>query len=72
MPDGDDARKRLPIRGVEAIAERPDGTTVPFISHPTPQQLLIAEIKHRIKNTLATVQSVALSGNCCKVSNSIG
>jgi len=52
-------RKRLPIRGVEAIAERPDGTTVPFFSHPTAQQLLIAEIKHRIKNTLATVQSVA-------------
>jgi len=52
-------RKRLPIRGVEAIAERPDGTTVPFFSHATAQQLLIAEIKHRIKNTLATVQSVA-------------
>jgi PAS domain S-box-containing protein len=25
-----------PIRGVEAIAERPDGTRVPFIPHPTP------------------------------------
>ena len=28
-------RERRPIRGVEAIAERPDGTSVPFISHPT-------------------------------------
>ena len=29
-------RERLPIHGIEAIAERPDGTTVPFISYPTP------------------------------------
>lgn len=25
-----------PVRGVEAIAERPDGTRVPFIPFPTP------------------------------------
>ena len=29
-------REQRPIRGVEAIAERPDGTRVPFIPHPTP------------------------------------
>jgi two-component system, chemotaxis family, CheB/CheR fusion protein len=29
-------RERRPIHGVEAVAERPDGTTVPFISYPTP------------------------------------
>ena len=25
-----------PVRGVEAVAERPDGTLVPFIPYPTP------------------------------------
>ena len=30
------ARTKRPIRGVEAIAERPDGTRVPFIPYPTP------------------------------------
>ena len=25
-----------PVRGVEAIAERPDGTRVPFLPYPTP------------------------------------
>ena len=25
-----------PVRGVEAIAERPDGTRIPFVPHPTP------------------------------------
>jgi len=29
-------REGRPIRGVEAIAERPDGTLVPFIPYPTP------------------------------------
>ena len=28
--------QRKPIRGAEAIAERPDGVRVPFISYPTP------------------------------------
>lgn len=75
-----------PIRGIEAIAERPDGTRVPFIPYPTPlrngegaligavnmlvditdrkraeesQLLLINELNHRVKNTLASVQSIA-------------
>lgn len=74
------------IRGVEAIAERPDGTRVPFTPYPTPlhdaqgnlvgainmlvditerkqaedrQKHLIDELNHRVKNTLATVQSLA-------------
>ncbi len=74
------------IRGVEAIAERPDGTLIPFIPYPTPlhdaegkligainmlvdiserkqaenrQKTLIDELNHRVKNTLATVQSLA-------------
>jgi PAS domain S-box-containing protein len=29
-------RENRPIRGAEAIAERPDGTMVPFIPYPTP------------------------------------
>jgi PAS domain S-box-containing protein len=29
-------REQRPIHGAEAIAERPDGTRVPFIAHPTP------------------------------------
>jgi PAS domain S-box-containing protein len=75
-----------PIRGAEAIAERPDGTRIPFIPFPTPlhdadgklrgainmlvditerkqaenrQKVLIDELNHRVKNTLATVQSLA-------------
>jgi PAS domain S-box-containing protein len=74
------------VRDLEAIAERPDGTKVPFIPYPTPlrdasgaivgavnmlvdisarkaaeqrQQALINELNHRVKNTLATVQSIA-------------
>lgn len=74
-----------PIRGAEAIAERPDGTRVPFVPYPTPlhdaqgqlvgainmlvdisdrrkaeaqQKVLIDELNHRVKNTLATVQSL--------------
>jgi two-component sensor histidine kinase len=75
-----------PIRDMEAVAERPDGTRVPFIPYPTPlhdasgkligavnmlvdiserkqaetrQHLLVDELNHRVKNTLATVQSLA-------------
>ncbi len=75
-----------PIRDVEAVAERPDGTRVPFLPYPTPlhdaagrlvgavnmlvdiserkqaetrQKLLVDELNHRVKNTLATVQSLA-------------
>jgi two-component system CheB/CheR fusion protein len=29
-------REKRPIRGTEAVAERPDGTRVPFIPYPTP------------------------------------
>ena len=29
-------KHKRPIRGMEAIAERPDGTRVPFIPYPTP------------------------------------
>jgi PAS domain S-box-containing protein len=79
-------REARPIRDAEAIAERPDGTLVPFIPYPTPlfdtdgkligainmlvdisdrkkaerhQKTLIDELNHRVKNTLATVQSLA-------------
>jgi PAS domain S-box-containing protein len=75
-----------PVRGAEAIAERPNGSRVPFIPYPTPlhdadgkligainmlvdiserklaenrQKTLIDELNHRVKNTLATVQSLA-------------
>ena len=79
-------REGRPLRGMEAIAERPDGTRVPFVPYPTPfydkdgklagainmlvditdrkkaeaqQKVLIDELNHRVKNTLATVQSLA-------------
>lgn len=79
-------KENRPVRGAEAIAERPDGTRVPFIPYPTPlhdadgtligainmlvditerkeaenrQKILIDELNHRVKNTLATVQSLA-------------
>ncbi|UPJ58436.1 PAS domain S-box protein [Bradyrhizobium sp. 192] len=79
-------RENRPVRGAEAIAERPDGKRVPFIPYPTPlrdaegnlvgainmlvdiserkqaenaQKVLIDELNHRVKNTLATVQSLA-------------
>lgn len=74
------------VRGAEAVAERPDGTRVPFVPYPTRlhdadgrligainmlvditerkqaenrQKVLIDELNHRVKNTLATVQSLA-------------
>jgi PAS domain S-box-containing protein len=79
-------RENRAIRGGEAIAEKPDGTRIPFIPFPTPlrdgegrligainmlvditerkeaearQKVLIDELNHRVKNTLATVQSLA-------------
>ncbi len=79
-------REGRAIRDEEAIAERPDGTRVPFIPYPTPLfddagnvvgainmlvditdrkkgeehlKRLIDELNHRVKNTLATVQSLA-------------
>jgi PAS domain S-box-containing protein len=78
-------RENRPVRGLEAAAERPDGTRVPFIPYPTPlhdesgklvgavnmlvditerkcadeqQALLVRELHHRVKNTLATVQAI--------------
>lgn len=80
-------KENRPVRGAEAVAERPDGTRVPFIPYPTPlhdptgkligainmlvditdrkqaenrQKVLIDELNHRVKNTLATVQSLAV------------
>lgn len=74
------------VRGVEAIAERPDGSRLPFRAYPTAlhddagrlvgavtmlidqserkqyeaaQKALLDELNHRVKNTLATVQSLA-------------
>ena len=74
------------IRGVEAIAERPDGSRVPFVAYPSllrnsagevtgavnmlidisdrkraelHQKTLVDELNHRVKNMLATVQSLA-------------
>jgi PAS domain S-box-containing protein len=79
-------KENRPVRGEEAIAERPDGSRIPFIPYPTPlhdaegkligainmlvditerkqadnrQRTLIDELNHRVKNTLATVQSLA-------------
>ncbi len=79
-------KENRPVRDAEAIAEKPDGTRVPFIPYPTPlrdasgalvgavnmlvdiserksaetrQKALLAELDHRVKNTLATVQSLA-------------
>jgi PAS domain S-box-containing protein len=79
-------REGRAIRDTEAIAERPDGTRVPFIPYPTPLfddegkvvgainmlvditdrkrselhlRTMVDELNHRVKNTLATVQSLA-------------
>jgi len=84
------------VRGTEAVAERPDGTRVPFIPYPTPihdetgkligavnmlvditdrkraedqQALLVRELHHRVKNTLATVQ--AIMGSTARTVNNI-
>jgi PAS domain S-box-containing protein len=79
-------RENRPVRGTEAVAERPDGSRVPFAPYPMPlrdedgrlvgainmlvditdrkdaearQKVLIDELNHRVKNSLATVQSLA-------------
>ncbi len=89
-------REKRRLHAVEAIAERPDGTQVPFLSHPAPlydetgrltggvdmmvditerkrtesqQSLLIRELHHRVKNTLATVQ--AIMGATARTASSI-
>ena len=78
-------KEKRPVRGLEAMAERPDGTRVSFLPYPTPlydeagvltgainmlvdiserkaaeheQALLVRELHHRVKNTLATVQAI--------------
>jgi PAS domain S-box-containing protein len=78
-------REERPVRGMEVICERPDGTRVTFLPYPTPlhdeagrlvgavnmlvdiserrraeeqQALLVRELHHRVKNTLATVQAI--------------
>jgi PAS domain S-box-containing protein len=84
------------VRGMEAIAERPDGSRVSFIPSPTPlhdeagrlvgavnmlvdiserkraeeqQALLVRELHHRVRNTLATVQ--AIMGSTARSSDTI-
>ena len=84
------------VRGMEAAAERPDGTRVPFIPYPTPirdetgkligavnmlvditdrkraeeqQGLLVRELHHRVKNTLAMVQ--AITGSTARATDNI-
>jgi PAS domain S-box-containing protein len=79
-------KENRPVRGGQAIAERPDGTRAPFMAFPTPLQdgdgaligavnmlvditdrkqaeqqhrAMLAELNHRVKNTLATVLSIA-------------
>ena len=79
-------KEKRALVGPEAVAERPDGTRVPFMPYPTPlfgsdgeliggvnmlidlteqkradaqQRGLIDELNHRVKNTLATIQSLA-------------
>jgi PAS domain S-box-containing protein len=89
-------KENRPIRGMEAILERPDGVRIPFNPYPTPlhdesgalvgavnmmidiserkraeehQGLLIRELHHRVKNTLATVQ--AIMGSTARAASSI-
>ncbi|HVZ51694.1 MAG TPA: HWE histidine kinase domain-containing protein [Pseudolabrys sp.] len=78
-------RENRAVRGLEAAAERPDGTRVPFLPYPTPlhdeagrltgavnmlidiserkqseeqQAVLMRELHHRVRNTLASVQAI--------------
>ncbi len=89
-------REKRQLRGLEAMAERPDGEQVPFLAYPTPlydesgrltggvnmlvdiserkraeeqQSLLIRELHHRVKNTLATVQ--AIMGSTARTADTI-
>jgi PAS domain S-box-containing protein len=89
-------KENRPIRGMEAVAERPDGTRVPFIPYPTPlydqagrmvgavnmlvdisdrkhaeaeQAMLVREVHHRVRNTLAIAQAIV--GSTAKTSDTI-
>jgi PAS domain S-box-containing protein len=89
-------KENRPIRGMEAVAERPDGTMVPFIPYPTPlydqngrlvgavnmllditerkraeaeQAMLVREVHHRVRNTLAIAQAIV--GSTAKSSDTI-
>jgi PAS domain S-box-containing protein len=89
-------KENRPIRGTEAIAERPDGSKVPFIPYPTPlydqngrlvgavnmlvdiserkraeaeQAMLVREVHHRVRNTLAIAQAIV--GSTAKSSDTI-
>lgn len=89
-------KENRPIRGMEAVAERPDGTRVPFIPYPTPlydqngrlvgavnmlvdisdrkraeaeQAMLVREVHHRVRNTLAIAQAIV--GSTAKSSDTI-
>jgi two-component sensor histidine kinase len=84
------------VRGIELLAERPDGTRVPFIPYPTPlhdqnnrligavnmlidiserkraeaeQAMLVREVHHRVRNTLAIAQAIV--GSTAKTSDTI-
>jgi PAS domain S-box-containing protein len=89
-------KENRPIRGMEAVAERPDGTRIPFIPYPTPlydqngrlvgavnmlvditdrkraeaeQAMLVREVHHRVRNTLAIAQAIV--GSTAKSSDTI-
>jgi len=89
-------REDRAVRGMEAAAERPDGSRVPFIPYPTPihdetgklvgavnmlvditdrkraeeqHGLLVRELHHRVKNTLAMVQ--AITGSTARATDNI-
>jgi PAS domain S-box-containing protein len=89
-------KENRPIRDMEAISERPDGTRVPFIPYPTPlhdqngrlvggvnmlvditerkraeaeQAMLVREVHHRVRNTLAIAQAIV--GSTAKSSDTI-
>jgi two-component sensor histidine kinase len=89
-------KESRPIRGMEAIAERPDGARIPFIPYPTPlydqngrlvgavnmlvdiseqkhtetqQAMLVREVHHRVRNTLAIAQAIV--GSTAKTSDTV-
>jgi PAS domain-containing protein len=67
-------REQRPIRGVEAIAERPDGTRVPFIPYPTPlfdedgrlvgAINMLVDITEREQAAVESARLAAIGGDC--------